>query len=207
MTGGAAFARRFNVSRETLERLDAYHRLLLKWNPRINLVSPRTLEETWSRHFLDSAQLWDLRPAHAARWIDIGSGGGFPGAVIAILAAELQPGLHVSLVESDQRKAVFLRAVARETDLAFDVVAERVEAANLGPADVVSARALAPLTNLLALVQPVLAADGVALFPKGKSYREELAEALESWAFDCETYPSETDADSVILKIGGIERA
>jgi 16S rRNA (guanine527-N7)-methyltransferase len=201
-----AFTARFDVSRETLDRLTAYHGLLDKWGARINLVSRGTLSEAWVRHFHDSAQLLDPMPSDARIWVDLGSGAGFPGLVIAILAAERFPDLAVRLIESDQRKAAFLRAVLRETGVTADVVAERIESAISCGADVLSARALAPLPVLLDMALRHLAPSGVALFPKGVRYRQELAEALETFTFDCEEYASETDAEAVILKIGGIGR-
>lgn len=207
MTDAAqAFAARFDVSRETLDRLTLYHDLLAKWGQRINLVSRATLDDVWSRHFHDSAQLLDLAPDHARLWADLGSGAGFPGLVVAILAAESRPELRVRLIESDQRKAAFLRAVCRETGIVADIVADRIESAEPCGADVVSARALAPLADLLGMAERHLASGGVCLFPKGARYRDEVAEALETWTFRCEEYRSETDAEAVILKIGGIGR-
>ncbi len=208
MTDGAqAFAAEVDVSRETLERLTTYHDLLQKWGSRINLVARGTLDEAWTRHFLDSAQLIELAPMAARRWCDLGSGAGFPGLVVAILAAETRPDLRVCLIESDQRKAEFLRAVARATGVSADVVAERIENAEPCGADVLSARALASLTDLLRMAERHLAPGGVCLFPKGVRHADEVAEALETFTFDCEEYPSKTGADSVILKIGGIGRA
>lgn len=198
---------RLDVSRETLERLEAYHGLLRKWNPRINLVSPRTLAAAWERHFLDSAQLLDLAPASTRHWVDLGSGGGFPGAVVAILAAERRPGLSVKLVESDQRKAVFLRTVAREVGVAMHIVNKRIEDTRFSDADLISARALAPLTELLGHVERLMTPAGTALFPKGRGYRKEITEALEAWTFDCEKHPSKTDAEAVVLEIGNVARA
>jgi 16S rRNA (guanine527-N7)-methyltransferase len=202
----AAFVARVDVSRETLDRLTVYHDLLQKWGARINLVSRGTLDEAWTRHFLDSAQLLDLAPAEASLWCDLGSGAGFPGLVVAILAAETHPALRVRLIESDQRKAEFLRTILRTTGVSADVVAERIEVAAPSCADVLSARALAPLPDLLGMAERHLAPGGVCLFPKGARHAEEVAEALESFTFHCEEYPSKTGADSVILKIGGIGR-
>lgn len=203
---GGAQALHPDVSRETLERLSNYHDLLLKWGARINLVSRATLDDAWTRHFADSAQIFDLAPPDARVWADLGSGAGFPGLVVAMLAAELRPSLRVRLIEADQRKAAFLRTVARETGIDADIVADRIESASPSNADVVSARALAPLADLLAMAERHLLPGGVCLFPKGARYRDEIAEALETYTFDCENYPSKTDADSVILKIGGIGR-
>ena len=202
----AAFAREVDVSRETLERLEVYAGLLRRWTVRINLVSKTTLDVLWERHFLDSAQLLPLAPASARRWTDLGSGGGFPGLVIAILAAETQPDLRLTLIESDRRKAEFLRTVGRETGISVEVVAGRAEEVPGTAADVVSARALAPLTALLPLVERHLAPGGIALLPKGAGHRQEHKEALETWAFHCENIPSRTDPGAVILKVGDIRR-
>ena len=202
----AAFLRSYDVSRETLERLEIYVALLRRWSPKINLVSKATLGDAWTRHLLDSAQILDLAPRNAGAWADLGSGGGFPGAVVAILAAELRPGLSVTLVEADQRKAAFLRTVSRETGVSIAVVAKRIESVPALNADVVSARALAPLTDLLAFAERHLAPGGLAVFPKGAKAKEEITAALESWRFRCETHPSQTDKEAVVLTIGDIER-
>jgi 16S rRNA (guanine527-N7)-methyltransferase len=195
-----------DVSRETLDRLRIYHELLEKWGARINLVSRGTLGDAWPRHFSDSAQLLAHAPVEARAWTDLGSGAGFPGLVVAILAAETRPLLRVRLIEADQRKATFLRTVCRETGVSADVIPERIEAAPPSRADVLSARALAPLSDLLAMAERHLGPGGICLFPKGATYRREIADALETFAFDCEDYPSKTDSGSVILKIGGIRR-
>lgn len=202
----AETVRQLDVSRETFERLESYADLLRKWNARINLVSGASLSELWTRHILDSAQLLTLAPASGNRWIDLGSGGGFPGAVVAILAAEKQPNLIMTLVESDQRKATFLRAVSRETGVPMAVLAQRIEDIPPLEADVISARALAPLIGLLAHAERHLADGGVALFPKGANVSKEIAAALERWRFRCETLTSQTDKEAVILRIGDIER-
>ena len=201
MTGKERFQKQTNVSRETLEMLEAYAELLKAWNPKINLVSPKTLDELWTRHFLDSAQLLSFAQ-DAKHWVDLGSGGGFPGAVVAIMGG---PETQVTLIESDQRKAAFLRAVARET-VGFKVIASRIEEAPPQNADVVSARALAPLSQLLPYVARHLAPGGRAILPKGRKAQDEIREALEHWRFDCETYPSKTDPDAVILTLGEIKR-
>lgn len=201
-----AFLRQADVSRETFERLQIYAGLLEKWTARINLVAKSTLPDLWSRHMLDSMQVFDLGPSAASHWADLGSGGGFPGAVVAIVAAEKRPNLRVTLVESDQRKATFLRAVARQTGAAFDVIADRIELVPPLGVDVVSARALAPLSQLLEHAHRHLSKGGVAIFPKGATAKKELAVALESWRFRCDTYPSQTDEEAVVLKIGDIER-
>jgi 16S rRNA (guanine527-N7)-methyltransferase len=198
------FSAALNVSHETMTRLERYATLLEKWNPAINLVSRASLADLWTRHFLDSAQIFALRPKGARSWVDLGSGGGFPGLVVAVLAAEAAPDLRVTLVESDSRKAAFLATAAHDLRLSVTVKAERIEKlAPLG-GDVVSARALAPLTDLLGYTARHLARGGRALFLKGATYPQELAAALAKWSFDVHTYPSRTDAAGVVLSIGDI---
>tara|TARA_Y100000815_G_scaffold145213_1_gene131482 strand:+ start:2108 stop:2725 length:618 start_codon:yes stop_codon:yes gene_type:complete len=191
-----------NVSRETLDRLTAYVALLKKWNPAINLVAKSTLENAWSRHIADSAQIFDLAPQGARHWVDLGSGGGFPGAVAAILAAERAPEMRITLVESDQRKATFLRTVARELDVPMTILARRIEDVPPLAADVVSARALASLSVLLGYAARHLAPGGVAIFLKGANHTAEIQEALASWRFDVQKTASRTAPDAVILTIG-----
>lgn len=195
-----------NVSRETVERLETYDRLLRKWNPAINLVSKASIGDIWTRHILDSAQIMELLPANARLWADLGSGGGFPGLVVGILAAETAPNLSVVLVESDQRKAIFLTAVAREVGVDMQVLSSRIEDTPPLVADVVSARALAALPILLGHAQRHLAPGGVALFPKGAGHQAEIDESLECWRFSVHKHPSRTDEDAVILRIGDIAR-
>lgn len=195
-----------SVSRETLERLEELEMLVQKWTPKINLVSARTISDIWTRHFADSVQLFDLAPSDARIWADLGSGGGFPGLVIAILAADERPGLSVTLVESDQRKAAFLMTAIHSLDLPAKVCAERIESSAPIGADVVSARALAPLDVLLGFAERHLDPSGVAVFPKGANVDRELALALEHWRFSYQKEPSKTDGNSVVLIIGGISR-
>ncbi len=195
-----------SVSRETIERLEIYADLLEKWNSRINLVAKPTIKDLWSRHILDSLQLFDLAADSATSWADLGSGGGFPGLVVAILAAERRPQLRVTLVESDQRKAVFLRTVARKAGIEASVLAKRIEAIAPLETDVLSARALAPLPVLLGHAERHLAPEGMALFPKGAGWRQEVKDALEHWRFRCEDIASQTSSDGAILRLGEIER-
>ncbi|MEC7761112.1 MAG: 16S rRNA (guanine(527)-N(7))-methyltransferase RsmG [Pseudomonadota bacterium] len=196
-----------SVSRETEERLETYADLLIKWNRKINLVSQSTIGALWERHFLDSAQLLELAPPQSGTWVDLGTGGGFPGLIIAILATETAPSLRVTCIESDQRKAAFLRTVIRETGADANIVCDRIESAEPANADVVSARALAPLDDLVDFAERHMKKDGTALFLKGEGYRDELDIALENWRFQVDTVPSKTHPDAVILKLGGIERA
>ena len=204
--GISAFQQRFDVSRETLERLKTYESLLKKWNPAINLVSRGTLPHIWARHFTDSAQLWPLRPESPSLWLDLGSGGGFPGLVIAVLGAEQAPEMRVGLVESDARKASFLAQASREMGISAEIHVERAE--NLTPqgADVLSARALAPLDRLLGYAQRHLSPTGICLLPKGKNSAGELTRARKYWTFEANETPSVTDSGGKILKIGGLGR-
>jgi 16S rRNA (guanine527-N7)-methyltransferase len=188
-------------------RLEAHLGLLERWNPRINLVARSTLEDPWRRHFADSAQLWRLRPPGARRWLDLGSGAGFPGLVVAALAAEVEPGLSVTLVESDKRKAAFLRAVVQASGLAATVMDCRIEALPGQAADVVSARALAPLSALLPMLEKHRRAGGIGLFPKGGTVHKEVTDAAVQWRFETKIHPSLTEQKAAIVEIGAIERA
>lgn len=194
-----------DVSRETTERLEGLIDLLRAWNPRINLIAPSTLEDAWSRHIIDSAQLYPLAP-DAARWIDLGAGAGFPGLVIAALRFEHGATEPVTLVESDVRKAAFLREAARTMGVPIDIHVTRIENLYLSDFDVVSARALAPLAALLDYAAPLLASNGLALFPKGRAAAAEVDEARRSWQFTLDRIPSATSGDSVILAVRDLAR-
>ena len=194
------------VSRETISRLDRHLALLGKWNPAINLVSPKTLGEGWSRHIQDSAQVLFSTDVEQGHWLDFGTGGGFPGLTCALIAAELRPNLRFTFVESDKRKCTFLSTVLRECRVSASVQAKRIESLPPLHADVVSARAVAELGNLLEYAHPHLSPDGVCVFPKGERYREEIAEAKRSWRFKLTENPSITDPKAAILVLGDIER-
>lgn len=194
------------VSRETVAALEVYEALVRRWNPAINLVSMASLVHMRERHTADSVQLMTWCPETARHWVDLGSGGGFPGLVIAILAREIVPDLRVTLVESDARKATFLRQAASELRLPVTVITNRIESLPPLEADVISARALAPLPDLLDYAHRHLRRDGVAIFPKGERYSSELAEARTTWRFAAEEHPSLTDTRSAILVIRKIER-
>lgn len=193
-----------NVSRETQERLEIYLQLLLKWSPKINLVSPTTLKDASKRHFEDSLQVASLSPAGTRNWVDLGSGGGFPGAVVAIALRDED--VDVTLIESDQRKATFLRTVSRETRTPFEVIAKRIEDVPPLNADVVSARALAPLNKLLDFSDRHLSENGTALFMKGSAWQNEVTDARKKWRFTYETHKSVTHPDAAVLEIGGLSR-
>jgi 16S rRNA (guanine527-N7)-methyltransferase len=182
------------VSRETWERLDGLVALLLKWQDATNLVAPSTLPEVWTRHIADSLQLLAIVP-DARAWIDLGSGGGFPGLVVACAMAD-HPGAKIDLVESNQKKSAFLREAARVLGVPAIVHARRIEDFVGAPTrsfDVVTARALAPLERLLGYASPLLKTGAVGLFPKGQDVEAELTAASKSWTIETELVPSVTD--------------
>lgn len=196
-----------NVSRETSDGLEALLALVEKWNPTINLVASGSLPMAWQRHVLDSAQLFAIAPPLATHWADFGSGAGFPGLVVAILANRARPDLAVTLVESDKRKAAFLMQAARHLSLNVRVLTERAEALTSLAADVVSARALAPLTDLCALAARHLAPGGIAILPKGAQAESELADAARLWRFEAQITPSETDSAGRIITLKNVRHA
>ena len=189
------------ASSQTLDKLERFLALVFKWNATINLISIGSVREAWVRHILDSAQLWPIGSVTEGIWLDIGSGGGFPGLVIALMAQELAPELQVVLVESDRRKAVFLKEAIRQLGVSVDVHCARIENLPALGAAVISARALAPLSVLLPLALPHLAPDGVIVFPKGQGYLAELEKCQIAWKIEPEIIPSKTNDDGVILKV------
>jgi 16S rRNA (guanine527-N7)-methyltransferase len=223
--GPTDFAAAFGVSRETVARLEIYEALLRQWQKAVNLVAARTLEAVWQRHFADSAQLMALAP-EARSWLDLGSGAGFPGLVVAIMLAEtprprapMQPRRGepagqetsgcVTLIESDGRKAAFLGAVARQTGIAVDILSTRIETcatqSRVAAPDVVTARALAPLDKLLSLAAPFLSPRTVGLFLKGREAATEVEAARKVWTFTSELIPSSTEAVAHIVRVSTLE--
>lgn len=204
------FAESFDVSRETLSRLMAYQALLGKWQAAVNLVGPATLQAFWGRHAADSAQLLAHAPARADIWLDLGSGAGFPGLVMAIILAEKNPAACVHMVESDRKKANFLRAVLADTGVAAEVHQTRIEAlADTPPpalqrVDVVTARALAALPDLLRLLYPFCNSSTVALLHKGRQWQEELTAAQQYWTMQTDNHTSLTDAAARILALSDL---
>jgi len=196
-----------NVSRETSERLDVFEALVQKWNPAINLVSKSSLLDLRARHIDDSAQILDIAPKTIRHWADFGSGGGFPGIVIAILMHEESPDAKVTLVESDQRKAAFLRTALRETGVAGNVICERIEALEPLGVDLLSARALGDLGMLLPFAAKHLTITGTAIFPKGRTWEAELAAAKSEWNFEYRVDMNNLEPDAAILSIQGVSRA
>ena len=205
LEGRENFQRQFNVSRETMEKLDIFVRLLEKWNPHINLVSKTSLGQVWMRHIADSAQLFEIGGLEAGSWTDFGSGGGFPGIVLSILSSANGKNTRFTLVESDVRKASFLKTVLRDVEISANVISDRIETIPPLAQDRVSARALAPLSRLLSYAARHLKVDGKAVFPKGAHADQELETALASWRFEVEKFPSKSDPSGVILRLGAIE--
>ncbi|MGQ4274306.1 16S rRNA (guanine(527)-N(7))-methyltransferase RsmG [Terrihabitans sp. B22-R8] len=196
-----------DVSRETWDRLAILIELLGRWQQTINLIAASTLPEVWTRHIADSLQMVSLAPDAAKVWVDLGSGAGFPGLVIAAALAD-RPGVESHLVESDSRKCAFLREGARAMGLRVSIHNQR--AAPLlekwaGNVDVVTARALAPVSDLLALAYPLLDKGAVGLFPKGRDVETELTAAAKSWKLIYEVMPSIVDPRSCVLAISRAE--
>ena len=193
-----------DVSRETLEKLKAFEALVLKWNPRINLVSKADAAHVWDRHIKDSLQLVNLT-TDVSTWTDLGSGGGFPGIVVAIAVQYAQP-QHMVLIDSDSRKCAFLKTAVRELDLSATVISDRLDAAQTPPSSTVSARALMPLDGLLGYCQRFLKPDGTALFQKGRNWRDEVRDAERRWSFDLDVIDSKTSSDAAILRLSNIRK-
>jgi 16S rRNA (guanine527-N7)-methyltransferase len=196
-----------DVSRETGERLEHFVALVKKWQRADNLVAPSTLLTIWRRHVADSAQLVKLFPENDT-WLDLGSGAGFPGLVVAILLSE-SPSSFVHLVESNKRKCAFLREVIRETGARADVQCGRIESVLSDwrkPPGLITARALAPLDRLLALVEPVFSAGARGAFHKGQDFAREIEIASKSWEFDLVIHRSQIESGGVILEIRELVR-
>lgn len=203
-TGRDAFLEACNVSRETCERLDRYAALLEKWQASINLVSTATLQDLWTRHFLDSAQVLELVMKHRAdnrplRWLDLGAGAGFPGLILAICGAG-----EVDLVESDRRKCSFLRQVILATDAPARVHNSRIEKLTPFPVDIVTARALAPLDKLITYAAPFCREGTELWFLKGREAAEELARCRQSRTVDATLFESRTDPDAAIIRLRNV---
>jgi 16S rRNA (guanine527-N7)-methyltransferase len=200
-----AFAELTNVSRETLKRFQAYAELLTKWQGAINLVAPNSLRDLWRRHMLDSTQLFACLPAKCRNLVDLGSGAGFPGLVLAILGV---PEVH--LIESDAKKAIFLVEAARAAGLVPGtnpvIHRGRIEEMPGWTADVVTARACAPLDRLLELAERFIGPDTICLFPKGERVADELTLAGKQWRMEVKSLPSISDPSGKILRLGKIRR-
>jgi 16S rRNA (guanine527-N7)-methyltransferase len=208
VTGPEDFAEAFKVPRETIHRLICYADLLTEWQGRQNLVSAKTLHHMWDRHFADSAQLLRLAP-DAKLWLDLGSGAGFPGLVIAILQAN-HASFRMHLVESTAKKCAFLSEVARATEAPVEIHCMRIEelgqnATSLKP-EIISARAVAPLPRLLELAAPWFGPGVKGLFLKGRDAKQEIEAAKRRWSFGCHLHPSLTAEDSTIIEISDLAK-
>lgn len=190
-----------DISRETSERLERFAALLLRWNRTVTLIARNDEQRLWERHIADSLQLAALMQPVPNRAIDLGSGAGFPGLVLAIAT-----GVPFDLIEADQRKAAYLREAAQITGAVVQVHATRIEAAQIIPAPLMTARALAPLPKLLDLAAPLLAPGGVCLFQKGANVQTELTEAASQWHMQVEILPSQTAPEACILRISDLSR-
>lgn len=200
--GPLDFARDSGVPRETLSRCSKFVDLLLEWNERLNLVAPSTLADVWHRHLWDSAQLAPLMPEGTKTIVDLGSGAGFPGMVLAILLADR--GITVHLIDSTRKKCRFLEAVAEATGAPAQVHWARAEDLKGLKADVVTARAVAPLDRLFPLAHPFFRPDTVGLFLKGRSLNDELTLATKSWRLDATPIPSRSDPSGFVLRVTGL---
>lgn len=190
-----------SVSRETIEKLEIYISLLQQWNKKINLVSQQGMDQVWKRHVYDSFQLIRYLDSSVKSIADLGSGGGFPGLILA-----LSTDIPVILIESDKRKTIFLREVLRQTKTQATVLCQRIENVNAISVDVVTARALTSLTQLLEFSKNILNKNGYCLFLKGRSIDLEIEEAQKNWKINYKTFSSQTNADGVIVKINQFER-
>ena len=194
-----------------MNRLEIYASLLRNWQNTINLVAPSTLDAVWQRHFADSAQLLALAPVEARTWLDLGSGGGFPGLVLAILLQNdnsRAPPASFKLIESDARKAAFLKEVARQTEVAVDILNLRIEKVAIHArfdSDVITARALAPLDRLLPLVSAFFSVKSKALLLKGRTVETEIQDANRAWQWTFECVPSLTDREASIIVISDLQ--
>jgi 16S rRNA (guanine527-N7)-methyltransferase len=194
-----------NVSRETFDRLEVFCQIVKKWSPAINLVSKPDIAKLWQRHLLDSAQIFYHIPLTAKTLCDLGSGGGFPGIVLGIMASEARPDLSLTLIESDRRKSVFLSEASRLLSLNVKILPGRIDELSPQHADVISARALAPLATLCGFAQRHMTHTGTAIFPKGRAAGQEILDAEASFRFHLTTAISVIDAEACILSLKDIQ--
>lgn len=194
------------VSRETLERFELWRQRLVEWNAHTNLVGRSTLDDFWSRHALDSWQVFEAAP-EATRWLDFGSGAGFPGLAIAFAHQDRGVEANIGLVESIQKKAAFLKEVVDQTAAPAEVHACRVEDLPVkAEIDCITARAMTSLSGLLDYAAPYTEKGAICVFPKGAKHKEELTRARKSWTFDVTVIPSRTSPEAALLKLKDIVR-
>ena len=203
--GPEQFARDYNVSRETIRRLELYAKELIRWQRTINLVGPETLDQIWRRHILDSAQLVGFIPGDARRIMDMGSGAGFPGMVLALLLRDVED-LEVFLVEANVRKSAFLRHILAVTGVRATICNQRLELLNLEPMDIITSRALAPVSDLLTYAAPLTHGHTRCLFLKGQNVVSELTKAAKCWTITATQHPSLSESTGTVLVIKEFER-
>lgn len=200
------FMEKYSVSRETYDRLKTYQSLLTEWQEKFNLVSNNSLNDAWERHFVDSVQLWKFIPENAQNILDFGSGAGFPGMVLAVVAKEKTPYLKVGLVESISKKTLYLKEVSDKLGVNVEVINDRIENIPAQKADVITSRAMTSLNGLLGYAYRFCKPDTICIFPKGKKYAEELAEAHRHWKFKCRIEPSEISEEGRILIVSNLSK-
>ena len=201
------FLMTYNVSRETYDRLELCRQALSEWQNKFNLVSRKSLEDAWNRHFLDSAQLYPLLPRGARTLADLGSGAGFPGMVLAIMATEKTPYLKVTLIERTGKKTLYLNHLKKITGCTnVEILNKRIEDVEGRSFEVITARADTALSDLLAYAFPLLKKNGICIFPKGRSYKDEIKAAENKWNFQYDAVSSATDSESVVLVIRNLTR-
>ena len=195
------FIEKYNVSRETFDLLKAYEASLVEWQKKFNLVSNSSLEDCWNRHFVDSAQLFKFIPEGAKTLLDFGSGAGFPAMVLAIMAKEKTPYLKIALVESINKKTLYLNEVKKICGLDVEIFNQRIENLPQQKVDVITSRAMASLKELFKYATPFCHKETICIFPKGKKYAEEIEEAKKIWNFEYKIFDSETSDEGKILVI------
>lgn len=201
------FIEKYNVSRETYQNLETMVSLLCQWQEKFNLVSRNSLADVWTRHIADSAGLFKYLPPEVDSVYDFGSGAGFPGLVLAIMAKDVYPAMHFTLIESITKKTLYLKAVKEALDLNnVTVINARVEELSLSPAGVITARAVASLDKLLNSVFKLSSRQTRLILPKGKSYKMELDEALKKWNFKLSVRKNDESTDGVVLLLENLRR-
>ena len=200
------FMKKYNVSCETFYQLKTYQSLLEEWQVKFNLVSNSSIKDAWNRHFLDSAQLFQYIPKEAKNMIDFGSGAGFPGMVLAIMAKEKTPYLKVVLVDSIRKKTVYLKEVAQKTNTSVNIINDRIENIPNQKFDIITSRAMTSLSDLLKYSYPFCHKNTLCIFPKGRNYALELKEAHVKWNFKCVIKASEQSEEGKILIVNNIRK-
>ena len=196
--------KKYNVSRETIKKLESYQALVKEWNSKFNLISKSTEDNIWERHIIDSLQLIKFITPKDLVLLDLGSGAGFPGVVLAIACQELYPDLKINLVESIGKKTIFLQEINKTLNLNMEIYKERIENLKIGKVDVITSRALASLPKLLEYAKPFCSNRTRLIFLKGEKWAQEQEEARKKWIYKCEVSDSDTSEDGKILRISDL---